>query len=83
MAGNKSSASGPVDIVMDAVGVVLPDCGTALRLAKTGAERPLKLGERLRLRYNSRLCLYCSCKKEKFAEAMDAMREAEQTRKSS
>lgn len=59
---------------------LLPDCGTALDLAKTGSERPLKLHESLSLRYNSVLCLYCQCARERFDRSLGEMREAARLR---
>ena len=69
------------DLVFDAVGAVVPSCGPAMRMAELGQERPLKLGERAVLLYNSPLCPHCRCNREKFDKERAKLREAEAARK--
>ncbi len=64
-----------VDLFFDTVGVVLPSCGPALSMVELGQERPLKLGEKFVLLYNTPLCLHCNCKRAKFKEERAKMRE--------
>lgn len=66
------------DLLFDAMGVVVPSCGPALRMVELGQERPLSLKERLVLTYNSPLCLHCNCNRRKFNEERAKMREAQQ-----
>lgn len=63
-----------VDVFFDTVGAVVPSCGPALRMVERGQERPLKLGERFVLLYNSPLCLHCNCNRAKFKEEKAKMR---------
>lgn len=68
------------DFVYTAIGLVVPSCGTALRLVEKGQQVPLKLHERVVLFYNSPLCLHCSCKREKFDKERQRLREIEAAR---
>jgi hypothetical protein len=68
--------------LMESFCEMLPNCTRAISLAETGAERPLKSGERLALRYHSRLCPFCGCAQGKFDIAMEQMRTAEAERSS-
>ena len=68
--GNRSA----VDVFFDAVGAVVPSCGPALRMVERGQERPLKLGEKFVLLYNTPLCLHCNCNRAKFKEERAKMR---------
>ena len=63
------------DAVFDAMGSVVPSCGTALRLVETGQRRPLSLRERFVLLYNSPLCPHCQCNREKFEKERARMRD--------
>jgi hypothetical protein len=56
------------DVFFDAIGAVVPSCGPALRMVERGQERPLKLGEKIVLLYNTPLCLHCNCNRAKFKE---------------
>jgi hypothetical protein len=58
----------------------LPNCQDALHLVETGIRRPLKLRERLALRYHQGLCLYCSCNRDKFDELYEQMKQSESRR---
>ena len=75
-----------VDIFFDTVGAIVPSCGPALRMVERAQERPLKIGERVVLFYNSPLCLHCSCNRAKFKEErakmkkLDAQRRAQKLR---
>jgi hypothetical protein len=64
-----------VDVLFDTVGAVLPSCGPAMRLVELGQSRPLKLGEKFVLWYNSPLCLHCNCNRSKFREERAKMRQ--------
>ncbi len=55
----------------------LPNCQDALRLVESGIQRPLNIRERISLRYHRRLCLYCSCNREKFDDLYRQMKEVE------
>jgi len=63
------------DVFFDTIGAVVPSCGPALRMVERGQERPLKLGEKFVLIYNSPLCLHCNCNRPKFNEERAKMRE--------
>ena len=63
-----------VDVFFDVVGAIVPRCGPALRMVERGQERPLKLGEKFVLLYNSPLCLHCNCNREKFKQEKAKMR---------
>jgi hypothetical protein len=63
------------DVFFDTLGAIVPSCGPALRMVERGQERPLKLGEKFVLFYNSPLCLHCNCNRAKFDEARAKMRE--------
>lgn len=43
-------------------------------MVERGQERPLKLGEKFVLFYNSPLCLHCNCNRAKFDEERAKMR---------
>lgn len=45
-----------------------------MRMVERGQERPLKLGEKFVLFYNSPLCLHCNCNRAKFDEERAKMR---------
>lgn len=64
-----------VDKTFDAIGAVVPSCGSALRMVELGKERPLSLRERFVLVYNSPLCPHCRCNVEKFKKERAKMRE--------
>ena len=70
----KKGKRSAVDIFFDAVGAVVPSCGPALRMVERGQERPLKLGEKFVLLYNTPLCLHCNCNRAKFKEERAKMR---------
>ena len=70
----KKGKRSAVDIFFDAVGAVVPSCGPALRMVERGQERPLKIGEKFVLFYNTPLCLHCSCNRAKFKEEKAKMR---------
>jgi hypothetical protein len=59
----------------------MPNCFAALRLAEKGAESPLNVGEKVLLRYHSRLCMHCDCARRKFDRAVEEMQTAEEDRK--
>lgn len=66
---DKSKSKGSLsDRIYNAVGMVVPNCESALRMAETGQKRPLNLKEKFVLFYNSPLCPHCSCNREKFKE---------------
>lgn len=67
------------DVFFDAVGAVVPSCGPALRMVEIGQERPLKLGERFVLLYNTPLCLHCNCNRAKFKEEKAKMENAKRS----
>ena len=75
-----------VDVFFDTVGAIVPSCGPALRMVERAQVRPLKIGERVVLFYNSPLCLHCSCNRAKFKEErakmkkLDAQRRAQKLR---
>ena len=68
--------------LLEKINRLLPNCYRALDLAERGLKRPLKLHEKVGLKYNSHLCLHCSCAENKFKTAMGKLREAEAERKS-
>ena len=70
----KKGKRSAVDVFFDAVGAVVPSCGPALRMVERGQERPLKLGEKFVLFYNTPLCLHCNCNRAKFKEERAKMR---------
>jgi hypothetical protein len=59
----------------------LPNCEKAVELAETGIERELTAPEKLRLKYNGRLCPFCACATGKFESVMNRMKEAQEARK--
>lgn len=63
------------DRAFDAIGAVVPSCGSALRMVELGKERPLSFRERFVLVYNSPLCPHCRCNREKFNKERAKMRE--------
>jgi len=83
MAAKKSGKRTPTDFLFDAAGAVVPSCGPALRMVELGQERPLRLGEKFVLLYNSPLCLHCNCNRRKFNEERAKMREIEKSRRRS
>ena len=70
------------DVFFDIAGAVVPSCGPALRMVERAQERPLKIGERVILFYNSPLCLHCSCNRAKFKEERAKMKKLEAIRRS-
>ena len=58
----------PGDVFFDTLGALVPSCGPALRMVERGQERPLKIGEKIVLLYNTPLCLHCNCNRAKFKE---------------
>ena len=56
------------DLAYDAVGTVIPNCESALRMVEIGQRRPLTLKEKFVLIYNTPLCPHCNCNREKFIE---------------
>jgi hypothetical protein len=77
----KTKKSSLSDAFFDAVGAVVPSCGPAMRMVEIGQERPLTLGEKFVLTYNSPLCLHCNCNRRKFKEGRAKMRELEAGRR--
>ena len=70
------------DVFFDTVGAVVPSCGPALRMVERAQERPLKIGERVILFYNSPLCIHCSCNRAKFKEERAKAKKSEVVRRS-
>ena len=62
------------DRAFDAIGAVVPSCGSALKMVELGKERPLSLREKFVLTYNSPLCPHCRCNREKFNKERAKMR---------
>ncbi|MEX0330787.1 MAG: hypothetical protein AB3N64_05125 [Puniceicoccaceae bacterium] len=60
----------------------LPNCDNAMELVETGIERDLTAIEKVRLKYNSRLCPFCACATGKFESAKARMEEAQVKRRS-
>ena len=58
----------------------LPNCENAMQLVETAIERELTVVEKVRLKYNSRLCPFCACATGKFESAKVRMEEAKQAR---
>ena len=58
----------------------LPNCSKAIDLVEAGIERDLSAMEKLKLKYNSRLCPFCACATGKFESAKTRMAEAEEAR---
>jgi len=52
-------------------------------MVELGQERPLSLGEKFVLTYNSTLCLHCNCNRRKFNEERVKMREAQREQRAS
>jgi hypothetical protein len=77
MAKKKPSSRSVADVLFDAVGAVVPSCGSALRMVELGQERPLTLRERFVLTYNSPLCPHCRCNREKFNKERAKLRAIE------
>ncbi|MGZ0655816.1 hypothetical protein ACWPKO_10780 [Coraliomargarita sp. W4R53] len=71
---SKKGKRSAIDVFFDAVGSIVPSCGPAMRLVELGQERPLKLGEKFVLLYNTPLCLHCNCNRAKFEEEKAKMR---------
>ena len=59
----------------------LPNCEKAIELAEKGIGRELTAPEKLRLKYNGRLCPFCACATGKFESVMNRMKEAQEARK--
>lgn len=74
MKRSSKSKRSAADVFFDTLGAVVPSCGPALRMVERGQERPLKLGEKFVLFYNSPLCLHCNCNRAKFDEERAKMR---------
>ena len=70
-----------VDVFFDTVGAIVPSCGPALRMVERAQERPLKIGERVVLFYNSPLCLHCSCNRAKCKEERAKMKKLDAERR--
>ena len=66
--------------LLNQLGKLLPTCYTALDIAEQGIKRPLKLHDKIRLKYNSRLCLYCNCAQDRFDCAMEKLKKADDDR---
>jgi hypothetical protein len=75
-----SDASKPkvamTDRIYNAVGAVIPNCETALRMVELGQKRRLNFKEKFVLLYNTPLCPHCNCNREKFKEAKTKMEAA-------
>lgn len=65
-----------IDPSLNLLGKLLPQCTRALELAETGIRRDLNPWEAISLRYHGNLCLYCSCKKDKFEQKKREMQQA-------
>ena len=70
------------NVFFDTIGAIIPSCGPALRMVELAQERPLKIGERILLFYNSPLCLHCSCNRAKFKEERAKAKKLEVVRRS-
>lgn len=66
--------------LMEWVCECLPNCAKAIDLVETGIERELTAMEKVRLKYNSRLCPFCACATGKFESAKVRMQEAREQR---
>lgn len=66
--------------LLEKLNQLLPNCHAALDLAERGLKRPLKVHEKIGLKYNSHLCMHCSCAENKFNTAMRKLHEAEAKR---
>ena len=66
--------------IFNSLGKMMPTCYRALDLVEKGAQRSLSIKERLALKYNSRLCMHCSCAEDRFKSAMEKMKEAQKAR---
>ncbi len=62
------------------LGAMVPSCGSAMKMAKLGQQRPLSVREHLVLLYNSPLCPHCRCNREKFELARQKMRQTQRRR---
>ncbi|MDQ8193153.1 hypothetical protein QEH59_01860 [Coraliomargarita sp. SDUM461004] len=71
---SKKGKGSAIDAFFDVLGVIVPSCGPAMRLVELGQQRPLKLGEKMVLFYNTPLCPHCNCNRIKFEEAKAKMR---------
>ncbi|MCH6258593.1 hypothetical protein MLD52_18680 [Puniceicoccaceae bacterium K14] len=76
----KDLKSGSSKIIYTVWGGLLSNCTDALRLVELGQKRPLKARERLRLWYNSPLCLHCNCQRGKFKRESAKLRAIEAER---
>jgi hypothetical protein len=70
-----------IDPAMNAIGSLMPKCTRALELVELGIERELSAWESIALRYHGNLCLYCSCKRDKFEAKKETMRQAKLERR--
>ena len=80
MLGKKTARTTLLGRGFEKVCLCLPNCGRALDLAKTGAERPLTFSERVGLRYHGNLCPFCNCSEFKFKTALEHKEAAERER---
>lgn len=62
------------DIAYGILSAIVPSCGPAMEMVERGKERPLKLGEKIVLLYNTPLCPHCNCNRQKFKEERAKMR---------
>ncbi|MDQ8199238.1 hypothetical protein QEH56_13800 [Pelagicoccus enzymogenes] len=62
------------DLFYGALSSIVPSCGPAMEMVERGQERPLKLGEKIVLLYNTPLCPHCNCNREKFRVEREKMR---------
>lgn len=70
-----------MDTTMNLIGKLLPQCTRALELVEAGIQRDLNPWEAISLRYHGNLCLYCSCKKDKFEQKKREMHRAKMQRR--
>ena len=82
MTSKKTRKRTATDVFFDTIGAVVPSCGPALRMVELGQERPLKVGEKFILLYNTPLCLHCNCNRRKFREERQKLRDTEKARRS-
>lgn len=82
MTTKKPRKRSAADLLFDTIGAVVPSCGPALKMVELGQERPLKMGEKFVLLYNTPLCLHCNCNRRKFREERQKLRELEKARRS-
>lgn len=75
MSKTKKSGGSLTDTLFDAVGAIVPSCGSAMRIVELGQQRPLSLREKFVLLYNTPLCPHCQCKRDSFVKERAKMRE--------